>query len=29
MASYFDSDTGANLASSGQISDAGMLPMRG
>ncbi|MDQ1594861.1 MAG: multiple sugar transport system ATP-binding protein [Arthrobacter pascens] len=29
MASYFDSDTGVNLASSDQISDAGMLPLRG
>jgi len=29
MASYFDSDTGVNLASSEQTSDAGMLPMRG
>ena len=29
MASYFDSDTGVNLASADQISDAGMLPLRG
>ena len=29
MASYFDSETGANLASADQVSDAGMLPMRG
>ncbi|MET4134806.1 ABC transporter ATP-binding protein [Pseudarthrobacter sp. PvP090] len=29
LASYFASDTGVNLASSDQISDAGMLPLRG
>jgi multiple sugar transport system ATP-binding protein len=29
MASYFDSETGLNLASSDLISDAGILPMRG
>lgn len=29
MASYFDSETGHNLASSELISDAGILPMRG
>jgi multiple sugar transport system ATP-binding protein len=29
MASYFDSETGVNLASAEQTSDAGMLPMHG
>ncbi|MCO4238174.1 TOBE domain-containing protein [Pseudarthrobacter sp. MDT3-28] len=29
MASYFDSETGANLASSDQVSAAGLLPVRG